>query len=87
MRILVQTLTHLDPQSEDASLRISSVVNRIFMHQWGCLFDPKTSNYNFEGCEIGYHNRPCFFLVDHREHPNGRGGHPSLIRMQVGSRL
>ncbi|KAJ4412492.1 hypothetical protein N0V82_008761 [Gnomoniopsis sp. IMI 355080] len=81
MRVLVRTLTHLVPGA-DANEKFMSMCHRISKHQWGYEFSPIDTNVIIQGGEFGYNSRPCWFLLDHGEHPTGSHD-PSLVPMKV----
>lgn len=55
-RVFVQTSTFLVLEADDSRPRIRSMVERIWVKQWSCKFDPDTSNFDFDGCSMEAYN-------------------------------
>ena len=68
-RVLVQTKTHLVP-GDDYEQRLMFMLNLICNRHLNRNFDSRQDRYSAEGTWFGYHNRRCYFLVDHGESSN-----------------
>ncbi|GKZ31581.1 hypothetical protein AbraIFM66950_000156 [Aspergillus brasiliensis] len=77
IRILVQTLTHLVPSTDQASDKniyddkLFTMLDRICQHIWNCDFDGDVHRWYTYGDEFGYSHRMCFFLIDYGTAPDG----------------
>lgn len=78
-RVLVQTLTHLlpsdgkiyKPERNPGGDKLYSMLHRICQHVWSHSYDSDFFRwYGYNDDQLGYNNRPCFFLVDHGETDN-----------------
>ncbi|BCS23937.1 uncharacterized protein APUU_40381A [Aspergillus puulaauensis] len=78
-RVLVQTLTHLlpsdgkiyKPERNPGGDKLYSMLHRICQHVWSHSYDSDFFRwYGYNDDQLGYNNRPCFFLVDHGEADN-----------------
>lgn len=66
VRIVVQTKTHLVP-GKDFYERQDFMLNLICQRHWNrdMQYGPHGDRWDLYGGMFGYHNRSCFFLVDH----------------------
>ncbi|ROT43181.1 hypothetical protein SODALDRAFT_319694 [Sodiomyces alkalinus F11] len=63
-RILIQTKTHLVPGA-DYHDKCKGLKNGICRAVWQRDFDSTQDRWHSHGAYFGYHNRRCFFLLDH----------------------
>ena len=69
VRILVQTLTHLVPESNDLS-KTMFIINRICQLHWQCDYNYKEHRWSSYNGRFALKNRRCFFLLDTGESLN-----------------
>lgn len=63
-RILIQTKTNLVP-GVDYHDKCKRLKNAICQAVWQRDFDSTQDRWHSHGAYFGYHNRRCFFLLDH----------------------
>ncbi|OJZ85807.1 hypothetical protein ASPFODRAFT_46874 [Aspergillus luchuensis CBS 106.47] len=77
IRVLVQTLTHLVPSTNQAGEKniyddkLFTMLDTICQHTWKCDFDGHVHRWYTYGDEFGYSHRMCFFLIDYGTAPGG----------------